>query len=45
MEVRQIEKDKWGLFINEDLIGTAKARYDVDFAKQVLLRWKNEAKV
>lgn len=31
------EKDKpWGLYINDNLFGYSKARFDADFAKNVL---------
>jgi hypothetical protein len=29
-------EDKWGLFIDDSLIGLSKARFDADFAAQVL---------
>jgi hypothetical protein len=39
MEVKQDEKTlKWGLYVNNALIGDSKVRYEADFAKQVLLR-------
>jgi len=35
-------EDKWGLFLGKTLIGTSKARFDADHAKQVLEQWRNQ---
>jgi hypothetical protein len=37
IEVKAVD-DKWGLFVNGELIGTSKHRYDADFAARVLTK-------
>ena len=41
LEVREID-EKWGLFLGETLIGTSKARFDADHAREVLSNWRPE---
>lgn len=36
IEVKQIDPKQWGLWVNEILIGTSKARFDADHAKVML---------
>lgn len=37
IEVKEAE-GRWGVFVNGNLLGTSKARFDADFAAQVLRR-------
>lgn len=37
-EVREVE-GKWGLYLGDDLLGTSKARFDADYAREVLIKW------
>lgn len=41
-EVKQIDDAKFGLFLDGNLIGTAKSRSDCDFAREVILRAANQ---
>lgn len=36
IEVKPTEDGKFGLYVNDALIGTSKHQYDADFAAQVL---------
>lgn len=41
IEVKEVG-DKWGVFLKGVLLGTSKARFDADHAKQVLTHWCDE---
>jgi hypothetical protein len=39
IEVKETDDGKWGLYLDGVLLGDSKHRYDVDHAKQILLRY------